>query len=80
MVAETSKVQYVVYKVSYKKDIVVSAPAIKVAKVISVIADLGTDTTIFAAKVAGDTVIVQLLDANGTVIATTDAVLVVLNN
>lgn len=48
--------------------------------VISAIADLGTDTTIFPAKVAGDTVTVHLLDANGTVIATTDAVLVVLNN
>jgi len=46
VVAETSKTQYVVYKVSYKKDIVVSSPAITVAKVTAVIANPVANLTV----------------------------------
>ncbi len=43
---------------------------------ISSIVDLGTSTTIFPAKVAGDKVNVNLLNAAGTVVSTTEVVLV----
>jgi len=43
---------------------------------LSGIANLGTETTIFPAKVVGDTVTINLLNAAGTIVATTDVTLV----
>jgi hypothetical protein len=42
---------------------------------LSAVANLGTSTTIFPAKVVGDTVTIQLTNAAGTVVGTNDVVL-----
>ena len=48
-------------------------------KAISAVTSLGTTTTVFPGKVAGDKVNVKLIDATGTVIATTEVALVAAN-